>query len=359
MKAAVLYEQKKPLVVDEIEVDEPHAGEVLVRMAAAGVCHSDLHVIEGLWPAPLPLVMGHEGAGIVERVGDSVTLVAPGDHVIFSWVPSCGVCRNCVAGRPYLCTAGPLMAMKDGTTRFHKGNQRMFHQTAVSAFSEYTVTHETALVKIRDDMPLEKAALIGCGVMTGVGAVMNTAKVQIGSSVAVFGCGGVGLSVVQAADMAGAHPIIAVDVLDNKLEMAKRLGATHLVNSTKEDVAKRILEINGRGVDFAFEAIGLPEVVSKAFDVIDAAGTALMVGMPPVGAIVPVSGFGLLIGKTLKGAYYGSTRFRIDMPALVDLYMAGKLKLDEMITNTYPLSQINDAVEALRRGEVARSVIKF
>ncbi len=359
MKAAVLYEQKKPLVVDEIEIEEPHAGEVLVRMAAAGVCHSDLHVLDGLWPAPLPLVMGHEGAGIVERVGAGVTLVAPGDHVIFSWAPSCGVCRNCVAGRPYLCAAGPVMTMKDGTTRFYKGDQRMYHQTAVSAFSEYSVTHETALVKIRDDMPLEKAALIGCGVMTGFGAVMNTAKVSIGSSVAVFGCGGVGLSVIQAASMAGAYPIIAIDVLDKKLEMAKRLGASHFINSTNEDVAQRVMEINGRGVDFAFEAIGIPEVVSKAFDITDPAGTTLMVGMPPAGVMVPVNSVGLLFGKTLKGAYYGSTRFRIDMPMLVDLYMAGKLNLDEMVTKTYPLSQINDAVEALRRGEVARSVIKF
>jgi S-(hydroxymethyl)glutathione dehydrogenase/alcohol dehydrogenase len=358
-KAAVLHEQKKPLVVEEIEVEEPHAGEVLVRMAAAGVCRSDLHVVDGLWPAPLPLVMGHEGAGIVESVGEGVTLVAPGDHVIFSWAPSCGVCRHCVAGRPYLCTAGPVMTMKDGTTRFRNNGHRLFHQTAVSAFSEYTVTHETALVKIRDDMPLEKAALIGCGVMTGVGAVMNTAKVTMGSSVAVFGCGGVGLSVVQAANMAGAYPLIAVDILDDKLEMAKRLGATHVVNSTNEDPVRKIIEIVGHGVDFAFEAIGVPEVVAKAFDATDPSGTTLMVGMPPAGAVIPVSGIGLLVGKTLKGAYYGSTRFRIDMPALVELCMCGKLKLDDMITNTLALDDINQAFDWLRRGEVARSVIKF
>ncbi len=359
MKAAVLYEQKKPLVVDEIEVEEPHAGEVLVRMAAAGVCRSDLHVVDGLWPVPLPLVMGHEGAGIVERVGEGVTLVAPGDHVIFSWAPSCGVCRQCVSGRPYLCSSGPAMTMKDGTMRFRKDGRALFHQTAVSAFSEYSVTHETALVKIRDDMPLDRAALIGCGVMTGVGAVMNTAKVTMGSSVAVFGCGGVGLSIIQAACLSGAYPIIAVDVADAKLELAKRLGATHCVNSITEKVVRRITEINGRGVDYAFEAIGLPEVVAQAFDATDSAGTTLMVGMPPAGATVPVSGMGLLVGKTLKGAYYGSTRFRIDMPALVDLYMAGKLKLDELITHTYALDGINEAFDLLRNGDGARSVIRF
>jgi S-(hydroxymethyl)glutathione dehydrogenase/alcohol dehydrogenase len=249
--------------------------------------------------------------------------------------------------------------MKDGTTRFRKDGQALFHQTAVSAFAEYTVTHETAVVKIRDDMPLDKAALIGCGVMTGVGAVMNTAKVEIGSSVAVFGCGGVGLNVVQGAHLAGANRIIAVDTLDNKLEMAKRMGATHAVNATRENPVARVLEISGRGVDYAFEAIGLPEVVAQAFEATDPAGTTLMVGMPPAGSLVAVSALGLLLGKTLKGAYYGSARFRIDMPKLVDLYMAGRLKLDELISHTYPLDSINEAFDALRHGEAARSIIKF
>jgi S-(hydroxymethyl)glutathione dehydrogenase/alcohol dehydrogenase len=226
VKAAVLYEQKKPLVVDDIQLEEPRGHEVLVKVAAAGVCHSDLHFIDGLWPAPIPMVMGHEGAGTVEKVGDHVEVVQPGDHVIFSWVPSCGVCRYCTQGRPYLCEAGPSTTMKDGSTRFHKGEQRLFHQTAVSCFSEYTVTHETAVVKIRDDMPLDRASLIGCSVMTGVGAVVNAAKVELGSSVAVFGCGGVGLNVVQGASLVGATKIIAVDRLDSKLEMAKAFGAT-------------------------------------------------------------------------------------------------------------------------------------
>jgi S-(hydroxymethyl)glutathione dehydrogenase / alcohol dehydrogenase len=360
MKAAVLYEQRKPLVVEEIEIEDPHPGEVLVRMAAAGICRSDLNFIEGLWPAPIPMVMGHEGAGVVEKVGEQVTLVRPGDHVILSWVPSCGVCRNCARGKPYLCSAGPAATMKDGTTRFRKGEQAIFHQTAVSAFSNYTVTHETAVVKIRDDMPLEKAALIGCGVMTGVGAVINTAKVEMGSSVAIFGCGGVGLNVIQGANLAGATKIIAVDTLDNKLEMAKEFGATHFVNATRDDPVAKIKELNdGAGVDYSFEVIGIPEVATQAFDATDAAGTTVVVGMPPLGATLTINTLGLFLGKTLKGAFYGSARFRIDMPTLVDLYMAGKLKLDELITRTYPLERINDAFEAMKRGEVARSIVKF
>lgn len=360
MKAAVLYEQTKPLVVDEIELEDPKQGEVLVKVAAAGVCHSDLSFIEGRWKIHIPMVMGHEGAGIVMKVGEGVTLVQPGDHVIFAWVPSCGVCRNCSRGKPYLCTAGPLATMKDGTTRFRKGDQVLFHQTGVSSFSEYTVAHETSMVKIRDDMPLEKAALISCAVVTGVGAVVNAAKVEFGSSVAVFGCGGVGLNVIQgAANLAGATKVIAVDTLDNKLELAKQFGATHFINATKEDPVAKIREITGWGADYSFEVIGIPEVVVQAFDSTDAAGTTVMVGMPPLRAPLTINTLGLFLGKTLKGAYFGSTRFRIDMPALVDLYMSGKLKLDELISRTYPLEEINDAFDALRRGEVARSIIKF
>ncbi|MGD0766130.1 MAG: Zn-dependent alcohol dehydrogenase [Dehalococcoidia bacterium] len=359
MKAAVLYEQKKPLVVDDIQIEDPQAHEVLVKMAAAGVCRSDLHFIEGLWPAPIPMVMGHEGAGVVEKVGEHVKFVQPGDHVIFSWVPSCGVCRYCTQGRPYLCVAGPSSKMMDGTTRFRKGEQALFHQTAVSCFSEYTVTHETALVKIRDDMPLDRAALIGCSVMTGVGAVTNTAKVEMGSSVAVFGCGGVGLNVIQGAKLAGATKIVAVDTLDNKLEMAKAFGATDLINSTRENAVSGIRHLCAGGVDYAFEVIGIPEVVAQAFDAANRGGTVVMVGMPPHASPLTINTLGLFLGKTLKGAYYGSARFRIDMPALVELYMTGKLKLDELISRSYPLEEINDAFDALKRGEVARSIIKF
>lgn len=358
MKAAVLYGPNK-LAVEEIQVEEPKAGEVLVKMAAAGVCHSDLHFIEGLWPYPAPFVMGHEGAGVVERVGPGVTLVAPGDHVILSWVAPCGLCRDCAAGRPYICKTGPVATMKDGTTRFYKGDQRIFHQTGVSSFAEYAVVHETAAIRIRTDAPLDRAALIGCGVMTGVGAVINTANVEVGASVAVLGCGGVGLNVVQGAVLAGAIKIIAVDTLDNKLEMAKNLGATHTVNASSEDPVARIREITDGGADYAFEVIGLPDVVAQAFEAIATSGTAVMVGMPPLGSNIVINSVPLFMGKTLKGALYGSARVRVDMPMLVDLYMAGKLKLDELVSRSYPIDQISEAFEVMKKGEVARSIIKF
>ena len=359
MKAAVLYKLKTPLVIEDVELEDPKQGEVLVKVAAAGVCHSDLSFMEGRWKIRIPLVMGHEGAGVVEKVGEGVTSVQPGDHVIFSWVGSCGVCRNCARGKPYLCMNTPLSTMRDGTSRFKKGDTVLFHQTGVSSFSEYTVVHEMSIVKIREDMPLDKAALVSCGVLTGVSAVINAAKVELGSSVAVFGCGGVGLNVIQGATLVGATKIIAVDRLDNKLEMAKQFGATHVINATTEDAVARIREITGTGVDYAFEVIGMPEVVVQAFDATDAAGTTVMVGMPPLRAPLTVNTLGLFLGKTLKGAYFGSAHFRTEMPALVDLYMEGRLKLDELITRTYPLAEINDAFEAMKRGEVARSVIKF
>jgi S-(hydroxymethyl)glutathione dehydrogenase/alcohol dehydrogenase len=249
--------------------------------------------------------------------------------------------------------------MLDGTTRFHKGDQVIYHQTAVSAFAERTVTHETAVVKIREDMPLDKAALIGCSVMTGVGAVTNTAKVKVGSSVAVFGCGGVGLNVIQGACLAGATRIIAVDTLENKLALACEFGATDTINATKEDPVARIRELVRGGVDYSFEVIGIPEVVAQAFEAANKGGTVVMVGMPPVAASITIRSTGLFLGKTLEGAFYGSTRFRMDMPALVELYMTNRLKLEELISRVYPLEQINEAFEALKRGEVARSIIKF
>ena len=359
VKAAVLYEPKTPLVVEDVQLEDPKQGEALVKIAAAGVCHSDLSFIEGRWKIPTPLVMGHEGAGIVEKVGEGVTLVQPGDHVIFSWVASCGVCRNCSRGKPHLCAAGPLSTMKDGTTRLKKGDQALFHQTGVSSFAEYSVAHETSMVKIRDDMPLEKAALISCGVITGVSAVINAAKVEFGSSVAVFGCGGVGLNVVQGANLAGATKIIAVDKLDNKLEMAKEFGATHVINAAKEDPVAKIREITGGGADYSFEVIGIPDVVAQAFDATEAGGTTVMVRMPPLRSPLTINTLGLFLGKTLNGAYFGSAHFRIEMPALVELYMAGRLKLDELISRTYPLEAINDAFEAMKKGEALRSLIVF
>jgi S-(hydroxymethyl)glutathione dehydrogenase/alcohol dehydrogenase len=359
MKAAVLYEENTPLVVEDIEIEDPKQGEVLVKVVAAGVCHSDLSFMEGRWKVKMPRVMGHEGAGIVEKIGPGVASVQPGDHVIFSWVGSCGYCRNCSRGKPYMCSNTPLTTMPDGTTRFRKGDVVLYHSTGISSFAEYTVVHEMSIVKIRDDVPLDKAALVSCGVLTGISAVFNAAKVELGSTVAVFGCGGVGLNVIQGARMTGATMIVGVDRLDNKLEMAKEFGATHVINSASEDPVQKIKELTGLGVDYAFEVVGIPEVTVQAYDSTEANGMTIMLGMPPLRAPLTLNTLGLFLGKTVKGAYFGQSHFRIEMPALLDLYMEGRLKLDELISRTYPLEGINDAFEAMKRGEVARSVIKF
>ncbi len=362
MKAAVLYEQRKPLVVEDIEVEDPKANEVLLKMAAAGICHTDLHYIDGLWPTALPVVMGHEGAGVVEKVGPGVTSVKPGDHVILSWMPPCGVCPACVRGEPYLCIRGLTRSstMADGTTRLKKGDQQIHHFLSVSSFAEYAVVPEAGAIKIRSDAPLDKASLVGCGVMTGVGAVFNSAKVTPGSSVAVFGCGGVGLNVIQGAALANATTIIAVDTLDNKLEMAKQFGATHVINSSMGDPVPQIQAITrGMGVDFGFEVVGKASVITQTFEATRFGGMALLVGMPPAASNAVISTTGIFLNKTLTGAFYGSANVRRDMPMLIDLYMAGKLKLDELVSRTYPLEKINEAFEAMKKGEVARSIIEF
>jgi len=362
MKAAVFHGPDQPLSIEEVDIQSPNKGEVLVKIAASGLCHTDLHFMEGYFPWPAPAVLGHEAAGVVEQTGEGVTAVQPGDHVILAINPSCGVCRYCVAGKPYLCSQGSgSHQMKDGTTRLtlKKDGRPVHHFFGVSSFAEYAVVSELAMVKVRDDAPLEKLCVIGCAVATGVGAVVNTARVTPGKSVAVFGCGGVGLNVLQGANLAGAWPIIAVDTVDSKLALAEQFGATHLVNAAKEDPAPKVREITGGGADFAFEAVGDVEVLAQAFDSLDRGGTAVMVGVPPLGAKYDVDTLNLLTDKSLHGCTYGSTDFRRDFPMLVNLYMAKKLKLDELISRTYPLEAINEGFEAMKKGEVARAVIKF
>lgn len=354
MKAAVLRDVNKPLVIEEAALDEPGPRQVLVKTAASGVCHSDLHFIEGSWPIPLPAVLGHEAAGIVEQVGGGVSYVEPGDHVILSFVPVCGACRFCARGQPYLCGQGRIR----GQT-LHIGDQAISPFLSMSSFAEYMVVPEDSLVKIRNDMPLDRAALIGCGVMTGVGAAMNTAKVEPGSTCAVIGTGGVGLNVIQGCALAGAERIIAVDIHPNKLEMAREFGATHFVDAAKEDPVAKVHELTGGGADYAFEVIGLPTAIRQAFDMIRRGGEAIVVGMAPAGSEVTVSAAAFLMEKNLRGCTYGSARPRYDMPRIIDLYMAGKLKLDELVSRTYPLEGINDAFAAMKNGEVARSVIVF
>jgi NDMA-dependent alcohol dehydrogenase len=364
-RAAVLFEVGKGLELRDVEVAPPKAGEVLVRMAAGGVCHSDLHVMTGHLGAPLPAVLGHEGSGVVADVGPGVTSVKAGDHVLPLWRLSCGECEHCTGGRPALCAAGTQVRMTgrllDGTTRFSLDGREVRHFAGVSSFSEYSVVPERAVLKIPSDLPLDRAALIGCAVITGVGAVINCARVQPGSSVAVFGTGGVGLNVVQGAALAGAERIVAVDLLDRKLEFARRFGATHVVNASAGDPVARVRELTGgRGVDYAFEVIGLPQTMRQAFDALAKRGMAVVVGVSPFTAEVSVPVMSLVYEeRVLTGSVYGSSRPRLDIPKLIDLYRAGRLKLDELLTRTYPFAEINEAYAALERGEVARSVVTF
>lgn len=364
-RAAVLFEVGQRLDIREVVVQDPQPGEVRIRMAAGGVCHSDLHVMTGHLTAQLPAILGHEGSGVVADVGTGVTSVKPGDHVIPLWRLSCGDCEYCTDGRPALCPAGTQIRMTgrllDGTTRFSLDGREIKHFAGVSSFAEYSVVPERSVLKIPDDMPLELAALVGCAVITGVGAVVNAARVKPGSSVAVFGTGGVGLNVVQGAVLAGAEKIIAVDLLDNKLEYARRFGATHTVNASTGDPVEQIRALTGgKGVNYAFEVIGLTTTIRQAYDSLAKRGVAMVVGVTPLTAEVAVPVMSLVFEeRVLTGSVYGSSRPRLDLLMLIDLYRAGRLKLDELLTRRYPFDQINEAYAALERGETARSVVTF
>jgi S-(hydroxymethyl)glutathione dehydrogenase / alcohol dehydrogenase len=365
VRAAVFNAPGEPLVVQQLELAEPGAGEVSVRLAASGVCHSDYHVVLGEWSARTPLVLGHEGAGVVDAVGPGVTTVGVGDHVVLSWVPYCGHCRYCADGRPALCrrvldtTYHGLMA--DGTTRLCRDGRRVFSYLATASFAERVVVAESAAVPVRKDAPLATVALVGCAVATGVGAVLNTARVRPGSSVLVIGCGGVGLSVLMGAKLVSAGPVIAVDRSDPALELAARLGATVTVNPDRDDLDEVLREHAGPdGVDYAFEAIGLAPTIETCYRLIRPGGTAVAVGMVPEGVTITIDPFSLADReKTLTGSNYGSSRPAVDFPKLVDLYMTGRLDLDAMVTRTIGLDQVNDAFDAMSRGEAGRSVIRF
>lgn len=365
MKAAVVYATNTPVHVEEIEVLPPRAGEVLVRVANAGVCHSDLHVITGQLPATMPVVLGHEGSGVIEAVGADVTAVKPGDHVILLWRTSCNRCSYCARGRPALCDAHAALrgkgTMLDGTYRFRKDGQDLNCFSLCSCMAEYTVMYETAVLPIEKDIPLPVAALVGCAVMTGVGAVLNTARVEEGASVAVFGVGGVGLCVVMGAVLANASQVIAVDLKANKLEYARGFGATDVVDASQEDPVDAIRRLTGgRGVAYAFEAIGVPRVMEQAFRATMRGGTTVVIGAAPIDASISISPSLLFAQeRTLKGSLYGSFQPWYDMPRLLDLYRRGKLPLDRLISRTYPLGQVNEAFTALDRGEVARSVLSI
>ncbi len=361
-KAAVHYEAGQGLEIEYLEVLEPRKGEVLVRYVASGVCHSDLHHIQGKVPHPTPVVFGHEGAGIVEAVAPDVTTVKVGDHVLTSYIPSCGKCPYCIIGRPNLCDLRdqPRHLMHDGTSRFKKGNQEVYQYLQVSTYADRAVVPEVSLIPIRKDAPLDVICLVSCGVMTGAGSVMNRAKVTPGSSVAVFGCGGIGLNAIQMAQIMGASKIIAVDVFDQKLEWSKEFGSTHLVNASKEDPVARIHEICGRGgADYAIEAVGMQKTMEQAVEAVHRGGTAVMIGVAPTGTRISIETPMLLQERIVTGTSFGSSRQRIDLPMIVDMFMDGKYKIRELISQQIELEDLNRAYEELERGEVRRSVVVY
>jgi NDMA-dependent alcohol dehydrogenase len=362
VKAAVLHAFNEPLKVESVELKPPRAGEVVVKVAASGVCHSDLSVVQAKLPFPPPVVLGHEGAGIVEEVGKGVDDLKPGDHVVLAWVASCGKCHYCDAGRPHLCDAGMQAALSGQEFTFSQNGTDIMRMAGVASFAERTVVRATSAIKIPDDIPLDRACLVGCGVTTGVGAAMNTAKVRPGETVAVFGCGGVGLNVIQGAVLCGASRIIAIDLAPQKLEMAKTFGATDVLNPKDAgDVPDAIRGLtHGLGVDYAFEVIGMPEVVTQAFLSVKRGGKAVVVGVVAMGLEVAVQGFSLALEeKSLIGSLYGSANLRRDMPGLLELYMQKKLKIDELVSRRIKLEDVNAAFDAMEKGEVARSVIVY
>ena len=363
MRAVVLREPGRPVTVEEVELDPPKAGEVLVRVAAAAVCHSDVRLSDGeLGDGRWPMVLGHEGAGVIETVGEGVMHLSPGDHVAFSFVPACRGCRFCLAGRPNLCEpagrnalAGMLM---DGTSRLHANGTMLQHCLMTACFAEQAVVAAAGAIPIPAELPLRDAALLGCGVVTGVGAVRNTAGVRPGDSVCVIGCGGVGLQVVAGARLAGASPIVAVDRGAEKLGRAAALGATDTVDAThEEDVVDAVRRLTDGGADHAFEVVGRPDTVRLAWEAIRPGGRAIVVGLVPRGVDVSVPGIDFLSDKTLRGTYYGSGDAARDLPELASLATAGKLDLAGVVTHTTDLDGVQEALDRLRRGEGARTVV--
>jgi S-(hydroxymethyl)glutathione dehydrogenase/alcohol dehydrogenase len=358
MKAAMFHGPHQPLTTEDVEMDKPIEHELVVRVVGSGVCHSDLHFVDGFYEFPAPAILGHEAAGIVEEVGPLVDEFAPGDHVIACLSVFCGRCDYCLTGRTHLCASRPVRP-KDAPPKLRWQGQPVNQFANLSAYAERMLVHSNAVVKIREDMPLDRAALIGCGVTTGVGAALNTARVEPGSVVAVFGCGGVGLSAIQGARIAGARMIIAVDVHDQKLQTACKLGATHAVNAANSDPVTVIRDMTKGGVEYSFEAIGLKKAAEQCFECLRPGGTATIIGMIPLGQKVELDGSTFLREKKIQGSSMGSNRFKVDMPKYIDFYMQGRLKLDEMITRRLTLDDINEAFRAMKAGEVARQVLMF
>jgi alcohol dehydrogenase len=372
-RAAVLYEmgasspyaESLPLVIDEVTLAGPERGEVLVEVVGAGLCHSDLSVLDGSRPRSMPLILGHEASGIVRDKGEGVTDFAAGDHVVFSFVPLCGSCLYCVSGRGALCEPGARAnaagTLLSGARRFtDSSTQPCHHHLGVSAFSQFTVAAQESLVKIDPAVALEKAALFGCAVMTGVGAVVNTARVEAGTSVAVYGMGGVGLSAVMGARVAGAYPIIAVDRLDEKLTLARSVGATHTINATQDDPVEAVREVTGGGAAYVFESVGNEAVLIQAYQSTGRGGTTVTIGLPHPDKMFSVPATGIVAEeRTIKGSYMGSSVPRRDIPRYIKMYQAGILPVDKLHTHTMRLDEINAGFDRLARAQAVRQVITF
>jgi S-(hydroxymethyl)glutathione dehydrogenase/alcohol dehydrogenase len=361
MKAAVMHARGTRLVVEDLELDSPRAGEVAVRLVATGVCHTDFGGLHGTRELRTPMVLGHEGGGIVESVGAGVSAAAPGDHVILSAIGRCGRCAACVDGRSWMCaTWGAAIfsgTLPDGTTRLSLRGSPVYHWFAQSSFAERAVVPEGSVVKIRRDVPLEKVALLACGVSTGLGAVFNAARVRAGESVAVIGCGGVGIATIVGADLTHAHPIVAIDIADEKLEYARSLGATHTVNAAREDAVERVREITSGGADHTFECVGNAKTLEQLVTMVPAGREGYVVGAAPPGTRFPFSTDGFIRNKHLHGVMQGNVRATIDIPRWVDLYARGRLPLDRMVTRTYRLDEVNEALAALEHGTGRGAVV--
>jgi Zn-dependent alcohol dehydrogenase len=359
MKAAVCYEFRKPLVIENIKLDPPQANEVRVKLSACAICHSDIIYLDGGWGGMLPAVYGHEAAGIVAEIGLGVTTAEPGDPVVVTLIRSCGHCFFCENGAPHLCETTFRLDQK-GPLHTQSG-QPIFQAMRTGAFAEEVLVHESQIVPVPADIPLDSASLIACGVITGYGAVVNTAKIPAGSSTVVIGAGGVGLNTIQGAALSGAAPLIAIDLLDNKLEAARFFGATHTINGRVGDVIQQIqLLTNGRGADYVFVTVGSEKAMEQGFSLIRRGGTLVLVGMPGTGVKFLMEADNIVNdNQVIMGSKMGGTQLRIDVPKLVRLYQDGRLKLDELITDRYPLEKINEAILAVKRGDALRNVILF
>ena len=366
-RAAVALEAGKPLSIETVELDGPREGEILVEIMATGVCHTDAYTLSGADPEGLfPAVLGHEGAGVVVDTGPGVTTLKPGDHVIPLYTPECRHCKFCLSGKTNLCVAiretqGQGL-MPDGTSRFSIGGDRLFHYMGTSTFSNHTVMPEIAAAKIREDAPFDKVCLIGCGVTTGLGAVLNTAGVEPGANVVVFGLGGVGLSVIQGARLAGANMIVGVDINPDKAPRAERFGMTHFVNpkEVEGDLVPYLVDLTGGGADYSFECIGLVETMRQALECAHRGwGESIIIGVAGSGQEISTRPFQLVTGRVWKGTAFGGFKGRRDVPKIVDWYMDGKIEIDDMVTHTMGLEAINDAFDLMHEGKSIRSVIRF